>query len=76
MPLQAAIAYEVGEEPTVEIDEASLANSLRGDGALLQETEQMIIEWASLIVFYNEQVAEARKLLALLKARLADGSRS
>lgn len=76
MPLEAAIAYEGGEEPTVEIDEAGLANSLRGDRALLQKTEQMIIEWASLIVFYNEQVAEARKLLALLEARLADGSRS
>jgi hypothetical protein len=73
IPLEAALAYEAGEEPTLEIDEAGLANSLRGNSSLLQKTEQMIIEWASLIIFYNEQVAEAQKLLALLEARVAEG---
>jgi hypothetical protein len=70
IPLEAAIAYETGEEPAVEIDEAAIATGLRGNRALLRQTEQMIIEWASLIVFYNEQVAEAEKLLDLLEARI------
>ena len=75
IPLEAAVAYEVtGLEDElaegVQVDEEALAREIRGDVGLLRDTELMILQWASLINFYNEQVGEAVELLNLIKKRV------
>ena len=78
IPLEAAVAYEVTSLENelaegVQVDEEALAKKIIGDVGLLRSTELMIIQWASLINFYNEQLREAVELLDLLNERIGDG---
>lgn len=75
VPLDAAIAYErtsLDNEvvENVHVDEGELAEKIRGDPALLRSTELMILQWESLLIFYEEQAVEAVKVLDLLERRL------
>jgi hypothetical protein len=80
IPLEAAVAYEattLGNELAdgVQVDEDALAVKIRGDVALLRDTELMMLQWGSLIILYDEQVAEAEELLGLLRERVGSGPR-
>jgi len=75
IPLEAALAYqgtsldnEVVEG--VQVDEEALARRIRGDVGVLRDTELMILQWADLIYFYNEQREEAVALLNLIRRRV------
>lgn len=78
IPLEAAIAYEhtgLYDESVegVQVDETALARRLRGDTGLLEATEQMILQWESLVIFYEEQVREAVRVLNLIERRIGGG---
>ena len=78
IPLEAAVAYEattLGNESVdgIQVDEDALATRIRGDAALLRETDFMILQWGSLIILYEEQLAEAVELLDLIKTRVGSG---
>jgi hypothetical protein len=79
-PLEAAIAYErtsLDDEAVddVHVDELQVADRIRGDSELLRSTELMILQWESLVVFYEEQLEEAVRVLSLLESRIG-GDRS
>jgi hypothetical protein len=75
IPLDAALAYQgtsldTEEVEGVQVDEEELARRLYGDVGIRRDTELMILQWADLIYFYNEQLEEAVALLNLIRRRV------
>lgn len=74
IPLEASIAFMVSrldnEGADDRIDEAALARRLRGNEALLNTTELMIVQWSSLSDLFEEQRDTAIALLRLLEQRV------
>jgi hypothetical protein len=80
IPLEVAVAYEATtfDDETVEgveVDEEALARKIRGDVSLLRDTELMILQWASLIFSYDEQLGEAVALMDLIRRTIDSGPR-
>jgi hypothetical protein len=72
IPFEALAAFEMttlGDERVagLEVDEALLAERLRGDGVLLRELEIVMLQWVGLTILYEEQRELALRLLNLLQ---------
>jgi hypothetical protein len=72
IPLEAQTAYvrtSLADELVVdvEVDEALLAERLRGNQPLLRELKIMMVQWADLTVLYQQQREFALRLLNLLQ---------